>query len=126
MRNRVPCSKVREKQWSRSLPTQFPVSRAGHPRADIEIAQIERALIEVGLHLQHHVILIQLREHGGHFTLAIGVVERLVDGRCSDAKARSRGAIEHQLRLNALRLLIARDIAEFRQLPAVCASIFGA
>ena len=48
-------------------------------------------------HLEHHVILIQLREHGGHLALAICVVKRIVDHRRRDAEPRGRVAIEHQL-----------------------------
>ncbi len=62
------------------------------------------------------MILVELREHRRHLTLAVCVVKRLVDRRRRDAQPRGGGAIEHQLRLNALRLLIARDVGQFRQL----------
>ena len=36
-------------------------------------------LLELRLHFEHHVVLVQLREDGGDLALAEGVVERVVD-----------------------------------------------
>ena len=52
------------------------IARAG---ADEEVAQVERIPLKRRVDFQHHVILVQLREHGGDFALAVSVVERLVD-----------------------------------------------
>ena len=41
---------------------------------DKQIAQAGGILLEAGLHFQHHMVLVQLSEHGRHFALAVGVV----------------------------------------------------
>ena len=55
-------------------------------------------LLEVGLHFQHHVVLVQLREHGRDLPLAEGVVERVVDHLRRDAEARGGVAVDDQMR----------------------------
>ena len=37
-------------------------------------------MLKIRFDFQHHVILVQLRKDGGDFALAVGVVERLIDG----------------------------------------------
>ena len=64
---------------------------------------------------KHHVILIQLREHGRDLALAEGVVERVVDLLHADAQARSRIAIDDQRGFEPAVLLVGRDIAQVRQ-----------
>src|SRR5208282_4446668 len=57
-------------------------------RADKQIPKIDGIVLETGAHFQHDVILVQLREHGGDFTLPVSVVQRVVDGGGRDAQAR--------------------------------------
>ena len=46
-------------------------------------------LLELRRDFQHHVILVELREHGRHLALAERVVERVVDQLRRDAEPRS-------------------------------------
>src|SRR6266571_1612800 len=63
----------------------------GHLRArggsDVDVLQRVRAPAELRLHLEHHPVLIGLREDGGDQPLPEGVVERGVDRRGRDAQA---------------------------------------
>ena len=43
-----------------------------------------------GIDLQHHVVLVQLREDGGDLALAEGVVERVVDGLRRECRGATR------------------------------------
>ena len=50
------------------------------------LSQRVGVLLELGLHLEHHPVLVQLGEHGRHLALAEGVVERVVDDLAGDAE----------------------------------------
>ena len=63
------------------------------------------------------MILVQLREDGRHFALAVSVIQGLVDSRRCDPQARSGVAIEHQTRGETEGLLIACHVAQLRKLP---------
>ena len=110
-----PCETAAVAEPPATRPARRRIARA---RADEQIAQIERILPERGLHFQHHVVLVQLREHGGDFALAVGVVERLVDGGGRDAQARGGVAVEHQPGAQTLHLLVAGHIASVPAAPA--------
>src|ERR1019366_8146248 len=69
-------------------------SRAG---TDKQIAQIGRSLAKRGADFEHHVVLVELREDGGNFPLAVGVVERLVDGGWRNSQPRGGVAVKYQL-----------------------------
>ena len=58
-----------ENRWS---PGRGAAGTRGRP--DKQVAQVRRILLKPRLHFQHHVILVQLRKHGGHFPLAVSVV----------------------------------------------------
>ena len=75
---------------------------------------LERAgiALEVRLHLEDDVVLVQLREHRRDLPLAERVVERVVDHLRRDAEPRRRVAIDRQIGLQAAVLLIARDVAQ--------------
>src|SRR4029450_6742631 len=45
--------------------------------ADVDVPKASRAAAELGLDLEDHSVLVQLREHRGHLPLAEGVVERV-------------------------------------------------
>ncbi len=68
------------------------------------------------LYFQNHVVLIELRKHGGDLALAVGVIQRLIDGGGRDSQPRSRLAIVHQARLQPQHLLIAGHVAQFGKL----------
>ena len=72
--------------------------------------------MKVRLYFQNDVVLIELREHGGDLALAVGVIQRLIDGGGVIPEARSRHAVIHQARLQPEHLLIAGRVAQFRQL----------
>src|SRR5205807_6664785 len=76
------------------------------------LAQVGRTQLEFRLDLQHHAILIQLREHYGDLALAEGVIQRIVDHLWRDTEPRSRVAVDQQPRLQPRVLLIAGDIAQ--------------
>ena len=76
------------------------------------------ALLERRLRLEHDAVLVQLREHGRDLPLAEGVVEGVVEHLRRDAQARRRGPIEDHARLEALALLVARDVAQLGQASA--------
>ena len=65
-------------------------------------------------HFQHDVILVQLRKHSGDLPLPKSVVERIVDGLRQDAQSRSRVAIDDQVRLQSVVLLVAGHVAQLR------------
>ena len=62
------------------------------------------------------MVLVELREHGGDLALAIGVIQRLIDGGGRDAQPRCRNAIVHQARLQPQHLLIAGSVAQLGKL----------
>ena len=79
-------------------------------RAHIDVLQSGGILLELWVHLHHHVILIQLGEDGGDLALAEGVVERIVDVGREHAEARSGVAVDDQRRQQTEILLVARDV----------------
>ena len=84
---------------------------------DEQMIQVGRTLRKVRIDPEHHVVLIQLREHGRDLPLAVRVVERLIDGRGGNAES-SRGVpIERDLGTQTLDLLIARNVAKPWELP---------
>ena len=76
-----------------------------------------RAAAELGLHLEHHAVLVGLREDGRDQALAEGVVERVVDRRRRDAEPPGGVAVDVDVGLQALVLQVAGDVGELRQLP---------
>ena len=72
-------------------------------------------LLELRLHLQHDVVLVELREHRRDLPLPEGVVQRVVDHLRRDAQPRGGVAVDHQLGLQPLVLLVAGDVAQLRQ-----------
>ena len=60
------------------------------------------------------MVLVQLRKDGRNLALAEGVVQRLVDGRGSNAEAIRRLAVENQFCPQAQVLLVACHVAQFR------------
>ena len=69
-----------------------------------------------GSGLQNHVVLVQLRVHRADLALAVGVVERVVDGGRRDAEARGGDAVDDQRNGQAAGLLVGGHVFEFRQL----------
>ena len=88
---------------------------AGRRGPEVDLLQGLRALAEVGLHLQHHPVLVELGEDGRDLALAEGVVERVVDHLGRDAESGGGGAIDAHGGLETLILLVARHVAELGQ-----------
>src|SRR6266481_2500866 len=74
-----------------------------------------RVLLELRVHFQDDVVLIQLRENGGDQALAESVVERVVYIGGKNSEARSGIAIDGEHREQALVLLVAGDITQLGQ-----------
>ena len=81
------------------------------------MTQIRRILLEAWFHFEHHMILVQLREHGRYQSLAECVVQRIVDHGGRNAEAGSRIAIVDEIGPKTQHLLIARHVAKLGQLP---------
>ena len=81
----------------------------------IDVLQRIRIGAEAGIDLEHDVILVQLGEHDRHQALAEGVVQGVVDGAGGYAQARCGIAIDHQIGLRRLVLLVGGDVAQLRQ-----------
>src|SRR5437667_146047 len=96
---------VRQIMSARSAPTPAV------GRAEVEVLELLRALLELGHHLQHDVVLVQLGEHDRDLPLAEGIVERLVDHRRRDAEARRGVSVDDERRAQPAVLRIARDVA---------------
>ena len=61
---------------------------------------------------QHDMILVQLREHGGHQALAESIVKRVVNLLHAEAQPGSVVAIDNQRRFQPVILLIRGDVAQ--------------
>ena len=74
-------------RWLTSSGAGFSLTRATDDSGtcpppvagDVDVVQRRRALLELGLHLEHHAVLVGLGEDGRDQALAEGVVERVVD-----------------------------------------------
>ena len=80
--------------------------------AQVDVVELARIALKLRRDFQHHVILVELGEHGRDLALPECIVERVVDGRGRDAEARGGIAIDHQMRASPCVLLIGRDIAQ--------------
>src|ERR1700731_744479 len=91
----------------------------GHLRAVgglyVNVFQRIGVLLELRIHFDDHVILIQLSEDGGDQALAESVVESVVDIGGKNAKARSGVAVDGECGDKALVQLVAGDIAKVGQ-----------
>ena len=83
--------------------------------ANVDVGQIFRPAVQLGLGFQHDAVLVQLREQDKYLPLAEGVVQRVVDHLRRDPQPRGGIAIDHHLGLQAFALLIAGHIAQFGQ-----------
>ena len=66
---------------------------------------------------ENDAVLIELGENDRDLALAEGVVERVVDRLGEDVEARGFLAIDIDVELQAVDLLIARDVGQLRKLP---------
>src|ERR1700722_6956123 len=82
----------------------------------VDVVQRVGSTLELGLHLKHYVVLVELGEDGGDLPLAKGGVEGLGDVLRRDAEARSRVAVHYEVCVQAAILLVAGDIAQRRKL----------
>ena len=69
-------------------------------------------ILEFGIDLQHHVVLVERGVHGRDDALAEGVVERVVDGRGQDAEARGDLAVDRDVEQRPGILLIGGDVGD--------------
>ena len=79
----------------------------------IQLVGIE---LKLRLTLEHDMVLIHLRIHRVNLPLAESIVQSVIDGCRRDAKPRGRDPVNHQRYREPSRLLIGRDVFQFRQL----------
>ncbi len=79
-------------------------------RADVDVAQGIRVLPKLGRDLHHHVVLVERIIDRRHLALTERVIKRVVDLRRADAQPRRRVAVDLQLDVEPLRLLIRIDV----------------
>src|SRR6266481_9598282 len=84
-------------------------------RLYVDVAQVAGIGLKLRPYLQHHVILVELREDGRDLALSKSVIERVINGLRQNAKTRGRIAINHQIGLQAAVLLVAGYITQLRQ-----------
>ena len=83
-------------------------------RLDMDVAEGVGALPELGRHLHHHPVLVELGVDGGHLALAERAVERLVDEPRAHPEPGRGGPIDGERHLQPRVLLVARDVAAAR------------
>ena len=71
--------------------------------------------LEPGLNLEDDVVLVQLREHGRNLPLRERVVQRVVDVLRGNAEPGGGVAVDDELGLQAVDLLVAGDVASARE-----------
>src|SRR6266478_6823026 len=81
----------------------------------INIFQRIRILLELRVHFEDHVILIELRENGRDQALAESVVKRVVNVGGKNAQSRSGVAVDGERGDEALVQLVAGHIAQLGQ-----------
>ena len=79
---------------------------------DVDAAERGGVVLELLRHLHHHVVLVELLVGGGDLALAEGIRERGVNGERADAEARCGVAVDDQLGLQALALLVGCNVLE--------------
>ena len=94
--------------------------------ADIDVVQRLRVLPELRRHLHHHVILVLRVVDHRDLALAEGVVERVVDLADGQPEPRRGGAVDDEIALQPLLLLIEVDVGDAAATFCSAASIFGA
>jgi hypothetical protein len=91
--------------------------------SDLQIGQA------VGLGHQHHAVLVGLVENGRDDALAERIVERVVDGRRSDAVARGQLPVDLDVDAQAIVVQVAGDVGDrgdlFSSARSVRARIVG-
>ena len=90
------------------VPLMLPAGR------DIDVAQGLRALPELRRHFHHHMILVLVLVDGRDLALAERVIERVVDLRGGQAQPRRRGAVDLEIDLQPLVLLVGIDVLQLR------------
>ena len=95
---------VRERSQRNLLPSA---------RFHVDVFQVLRIDLRLGINLQHHVILIELSEHRRDLSLSECVVECVVDVLRKNAEPRSCIAVNHEVRFKSIILLIAGYVTQF-------------
>ena len=84
----------------RLLPVRERAERHRLARRRLHVTwSSESGLVWNGVYLEHHMVLVQLREDGRDLPLAEGIVERVVDHLRRDAEARRGIAVDDERRL---------------------------
>ena len=86
-------------------------------RLHVNLVEHSGRRAEVRFHFENDAELIELRENDRDLALAKRVVERVVDRLREDVEARRFLAIDIDIELQAVDLLIARHVGELRKLP---------
>ena len=81
-------------------------------RFDIDAVERFGPVLELGVDLQHDVILVEHGEHRRDDALAEGVVERVVDGGGQDAEARGDLALDGDVEQRPGIELIGGDVGD--------------
>ncbi len=76
-----------------------------------------RILLELGKHLEHNMVLVDAGIHRRNLALPERAIKRRVDHRRIDAQPGGRRAVDDQLRLQTMYLLIAVGIQDQRYGP---------
>ena len=84
--------------------------------ADVDVLQRLRVLPVLRRHLHDDVVLVERIVDRRDLALAEGVVERVVDHAGVDAEPRRGRAVDHQIGLEPLVLLVGVDVAQLGQL----------
>ena len=87
---------------------------AGNRRLDVDPRQRLRIGLQRRGKLEDHMISVELGEILRHLALSEGIIQRLVDQRRLDSKARGLVAIDGHRQHGAAGLLIGRHIAQHR------------
>src|SRR5262245_21900264 len=61
--------------------------------------------------LQHHAVLVELGEGGGHLSLPKSIVKRAIDVAHRQSESRQRVAVDGDLELEPVGLLVGGDVA---------------
>ncbi len=87
-------------------------------RLDVDVAEGVGALPELGRHLHHHPVLVELGVDGRHLALPEGAVERLVDEPRAHPEPGRGVPIDGERHLQPRVLLVARDVAQLGEARA--------
>src|SRR5664280_1914669 len=89
--------------------------RAAGRRAQVDVLEVFRTDLQLGLPFENDAVLVELSEHRRDLALPERVVERVVDLLRCDAEPRRRVPVDDDARLKSRVLHVARDVAQLGQ-----------